>query len=130
MLYQIGDKCGQTTVPYPDLPVVIHTQSHQITFQETWSVSVIHKLPNYTREHILCQFETLYQLILQSHHTPPPFHPRCNGTYNLSSVFSILLLEEGHIVSPKLLLWFLSPLCRRDDVNHLKIGANVENELR
>ena len=35
-----------TTVSNPDLPVVIHTQSHQIPFQECWYVSVIYKLPN------------------------------------------------------------------------------------
>ena len=34
-----------TTVSNPDLPVAIHTQFHQIPFQECWSVSVIHKLP-------------------------------------------------------------------------------------
>ena len=37
-----------TTVSNPDLPVVIHTQSHQIPFQKCWSVNVIHKLPDST----------------------------------------------------------------------------------
>ena len=31
-----------------DLPVPIHTQSHQLPFQECWSVHIIHKLPNAT----------------------------------------------------------------------------------
>ena len=57
-----------TTVSNPDLPVTIQTQSHQIPFQERWSVSVIHKLPDSTPDHI--QFETAYQLVLQSWHTP------------------------------------------------------------
>ena len=35
-----------TTVSNPDLPVAIHTQSHQIPFQDCWSISVIHKLPD------------------------------------------------------------------------------------
>ena len=32
-----------TTLLNPDLLVAIHTQSHQIPFQECWSVSVIHR---------------------------------------------------------------------------------------
>ena len=36
--------CFTTTVSNPDLPIAIHTQSHQIHFLECWSVSVIHKL--------------------------------------------------------------------------------------
>ena len=56
------------TVLNPDLPVAIHTQSHQISFQECLSVSVIHKLPNSTADHICCQFESTYQLFFQSHH--------------------------------------------------------------
>ena len=54
-----------TTVSNPDLPVAIHTQS-----QESWSVSVIHKLPDSTPDHIRRQFETAYQLVLQSRHNP------------------------------------------------------------
>ena len=53
-------------IPNPDLPVAIHTQSHQIPFQKCWSVSVIHKLPDSTPDHIHRQFETAYQLVLQS----------------------------------------------------------------
>ena len=34
-----------------------------------WSVSVIHKLPDSTPDHIRRQFETAYQLVLQSRHT-------------------------------------------------------------
>ena len=49
----------------PDLLVAIHTQSHQIPFQDCWSVSVIHKLPDSTPDHIRCQFEIAYQLVLQ-----------------------------------------------------------------
>ena len=40
------------TVLNPDLPVAIHTQSHHIPFQDCWSVSVIHKLPDSTPDHI------------------------------------------------------------------------------
>ena len=61
------------TVSNPDLSVAIHTQSHQIPFQECWSVSVIHKLTDFTPDHICCQFETAYQLVLQSRHTPGLF---------------------------------------------------------
>ena len=59
-----------TTVLNPDLPVAIHTQSHHIPFQECWSVSIIHKLPDSTPDHIRHQFEIAYQLVLQSRHTP------------------------------------------------------------
>ena len=58
-----------TTVSNPDVPVAIHTQSHQIFFQECWSVSVMHKLPDSTPDHIRRQFETAYQLVLQFRHT-------------------------------------------------------------
>ena len=34
----------QSTSMVINLPVPIHTQSHQLPFQECWSVSVIHKL--------------------------------------------------------------------------------------
>ena len=59
-----------TMVSNPDLPVAIHAQSHQTPFQECWSVSVIHKLPDSTPDQICRQFETAYQLVLQSQHTP------------------------------------------------------------
>ena len=59
-----------TTVSNPDLPVAIHTQSHQIPFQDCWSVSIIHKLPDSTPDHIRHQFEIAYQLVLQPRHTP------------------------------------------------------------
>ena len=59
-----------TTVSNPYLPVAIHTQSHQISFEECWSVSVVHKLPDSNPDHICRQFETAYQLVLQSRHTP------------------------------------------------------------
>ena len=45
-----------------DLPVPIQTQSHQLPFQECWLISVIHKLPDDTPDHVCCQFEMAYQL--------------------------------------------------------------------
>ena len=59
-----------TTVSNPDLPVAIHTQSHQISFHDCWSISIIHNLPDSTPDRIRRQFEIAYQLILQSHHIP------------------------------------------------------------
>ena len=59
-----------TTVSNPDLSVAIHTQSHQIPFQDCWSVSNIHKLPDSTPDYIRRQFEIAYQLVLQSRHIP------------------------------------------------------------
>ena len=59
-----------TTVSNSDLPVAIHTQSRLIPFQDCWSVSIIHKLRDSTPDHIRCQFEIAYQLVLQSCHTP------------------------------------------------------------
>ena len=53
-----------TTVSNSDLPVAIHTHSHQIPFQDCWSVSIIHKLPDSTPDDICCQFEIMYQLVL------------------------------------------------------------------
>ena len=48
------------TVTNSDLPVPIHTQSHQLPFQECWSIRIIHKLPDTTRDHIRRQHETAY----------------------------------------------------------------------
>ena len=75
-----------TTVSNPDLPVAIHTQSHQIPFQKCWSVSVIHKLSDSTPDHIRCHFETAYQLVLQSRHNPG---------------LNILLLRKATVIWPK-----------------------------
>ena len=36
------------TVANFELPVPIHAQSHQLPFQECWSIHVIHKLPDIT----------------------------------------------------------------------------------
>ena len=47
-----------------------YTQSYQISFQDCWSDSIIHKLPDSTPDHISHQFEIVYQLVLQSHRTP------------------------------------------------------------
>ena len=49
-----------TTVSNSDIPVAIHTQSHQIPFQDSWSVITIHKLPDSTPDHIRHQFEIAY----------------------------------------------------------------------
>ena len=93
-----------TTVSSPDLPVAIHTQSHQIHFQECRSVSVIHKLPDSILDHIHCQFQTPYQLVLQSRHTPalnihqpspPPTSTLApSGTYSFLSVSYSTVDEE------------------------------------
>ena len=67
---RMNGHCFTTTVSNPDLPVAIHTQSHKIPFQDCWSVSIIHKLPASTPDHIRRQFEIAYHLVLQSRHTP------------------------------------------------------------
>ena len=54
----------------PDLLVAIHIQSHQITFQDCWSVSIFNKLPDSSPDHIFRQFEIVHQYVIQSHHTP------------------------------------------------------------
>ena len=84
----------------PDLPVVIHIQSHHIRFQGCWSVSGIHKLPYSTPDHICRQFETAFQLILQWRHTPrlnPRLPPSVNSTYGFLSVFSTLPLKKATV---------------------------------
>ena len=58
------------TVVNSDLPVPIHTQSHQLPFQECWPVRVIHKLPDPTPDHIRRQYETAFQLVLKSRQFP------------------------------------------------------------
>ena len=58
------------TVMNSDLQVPIHTQSHQLPFQECWSVRVIHKLPDATPDQVHLQYETAYQLVLKSRQFP------------------------------------------------------------
>ena len=67
MQFHTDGGCG---LGWSQLPVAIHTKSHQIPFQKCWSVSVIHKLADSTPDHIRRQFETAYQLVLQSRHNP------------------------------------------------------------
>ena len=61
---QVRDLSKQSTclVVNSDLPVPIHNQSHQLPFQECWSVRIIHKFPKAIPDHVFCQFETAYQL--------------------------------------------------------------------
>ena len=59
-----------TTVSNPDLPVAIHTQSHQIPFQECWSVSAIYKLADSTLTTFAANL-TLHINTSSNHDTPP-----------------------------------------------------------
>ena len=87
--------CFTTTVSNPDLPVAIHTQSHQIPFQEYWSVSVIHKLPESTlttfaanlKQHTNSSFNHITRSDSTSVNPSPSIPPSPPGTFNLSSVF-------------------------------------------
>ena len=67
---RVNGHCCTCTFVNSDLPVPIHTQSHQLPFQECWSVRVIHKLPDTTPNHVRHQHETAYQLVLKSHQFP------------------------------------------------------------
>ena len=70
------------------------SQSHQIPFQDCWSVSIIHKLPDTTPDHIHRQFEIAYQLLLQSRRTST-LAP--SGTYSFLSVLTILLQTKNTV---------------------------------
>ena len=87
---RMNGHCFTTTVSNPYLPVAIHTQSHQIPFQDCWYVSIIHKLPDSTPDHIRRQFEIAYQLVLQSRHTHL-LTPSPSYTYSFLSVLTVLL---------------------------------------
>ena len=93
-----------TIVSNQDLPISIHTQSHQILFQDCWFVSVIHKLPDSTQTTFAANLKQ--NTNSSSHHshpwtqhllTPPLFQPRPSGTYDFLSVFSILLLKKATV---------------------------------
>ena len=111
--------CFTTTILNPDLSVAIHTQSHQIPFQECWSVIVIHKLPKF---HPWPHLPPVWNSIstcppITSH--PWSQHPLTpSSTLTPVSVFSTLLLKKATVFSRKFLLCFLSTLCRPDDANH------------
>ena len=80
--------------------------------------SVIHKLPDSTPDHIRCQFETAYQLVLQSRHNPglnirypPHIPPSPQG--HLKFRFSLLYstAEEGLCVWAEILIFVSFHLC-------------------
>ena len=70
----VNGHCSICTVVNSDLLVPIHTQSHQLPFQECWSVHIIHKLPDATptmsatnlKQHINSYFNTNNFQILTS----------------------------------------------------------------
>ena len=98
-----------TMVSNPDLPVAIHTRSHQIPFQKCWSISVIHKLPDSTpRPHppsvwnciptcppITTHPRSQYPL------TPPHSTLTSAALKNFASVSCILLLRKATVIWPK-----------------------------
>ena len=97
-----------------DQPVAIHTQSHQIPFQECWSVSIIHKLPNSTPTTSATNLK-LHTNSSSNHDTPqdstfvnphPVFHPCPSGTYSFESVSSILLLRKDTVFWSKVYIYF------------------------
>ena len=115
------------TVSLPQ-SVVIHKQSHKIPFQDCWSASVLHKLPDPTLDHIHHQFEIAYQLIPWPKRplTPPP-----TATIAPSGIFSVSLIcctadEEHSVPENYTYISFYSSLyvlmlliCAPDDANQL-----------
>ena len=95
-------------------PLQFWTQTYQLPsipnplrfhFQECWSVCVIHKLPDSTPDHIRRQFETVYQLVLQSQHTPGlNIHKPPNST--LSQVTLKVLIQSVLFYCWGRPLWF------------------------
>ena len=63
--------CVRKTVYGMDRPAILKEDLMGLCvngnpFQDCWGVRVIHKLSDSTPDHILHQFGTLYQLVLQS----------------------------------------------------------------
>ena len=93
-----------TMVSNPDLPVAIHTQSRLIPFQECWSVTVIHKLPDSTPDTSAANLK-LHTNLSSYPDTPrlnirypPTFHPRPSDTKSFASVSCILLLRKATVI--------------------------------
>ena len=84
-----------TMVSNPDLPVAIHTQSQQIPFQECWSVSVIHKLPDSISDHIRHQFETAYHL--SSNPDTPPVSTSVNPPNSTLAPVALKVLIQSPV---------------------------------
>ena len=96
---RVNGHLSTCTVMNSDLPVPIHTQSHQLHFQECWSIRVIHKLPDATPDHVRHQYQTAYHLVLKSRQfpginirqphsasSPSPFYPLVAPTNTLVSL--------------------------------------------
>ena len=103
--YRMNGHRFTITVSNPDLPVAIHTQSHQITFQELSA--------SYTNYQTPPQANSVANLKLHTnsssnHDTrpdspsinPTSFHPRHSSTYSFKSAHSLLFYCWGRP------LWF------------------------
>ena len=94
------------------LNVMPSTLEKPVTLCPVLSVSVIQKLPDSTPDHICRQFETAYQLVVQSRQTsglniryPPTFHPRPSSTESFASVYCIPLLRKATVIWPKVYIF-------------------------
>ena len=102
LLKRVQGHRSTCTVVNSDLPVSIHTQSHQLPFQECWSIHVIHKLLGATqtmsaanlKRHIYLYLNPTNSLVstFDSLTRPPP----------LLRVFSPLAASANTLVSLKL----------------------------
>ena len=85
----------------PPQSVALHKQSHKIPFQDFWSVSVLHKLPEATLDRISHQFEITYKLLPwpKCSLTPPPTStPALSGNYIFSVNLICCTADEEHSV--------------------------------
>ena len=64
------------------LPVVIHTKSHQLSFNSCWNVRALHNLPYNTNHITRRHLELSYQFILSSRQ-----HPWYYPSDNFHSIF-------------------------------------------
>ena len=112
-------------------PPQYRTQTYQLPFTHNPTNSVSKNaglLVSYTN----CQTPTLttFATNLKQHTNPSSNHvaplystsinpSRPSSIYNLSSVFSVVLLKKVTVLVQKLLLCFLSTLCRLNDANQL-----------
>ena len=97
------------------------TSTHQLPFQECWSVCVIHKLLDVTSDHVCHQLETTYQLVIPTvsqYHIPVtslilpclyfPFSPLATPANTLVSL--LLQLMKATVLAESSILYFIFSL--------------------
>ena len=118
LLKHVNGHWSTCMVVNSDLPVLIHTQSRQLPFQECWSIRIIHKLPDATltmsttnlKRHInlFNPNSSQYQHLVTSLGLPYPYFPFSALAAPANTLVSLLLqLMQATVLAEKSILYLI-----------------------